>query len=249
MDLTFERGNPREPKGHALVYFRSSEDSSQLLASYLLVLPIPLDISKYLPPLFASQAAQFPSTGIAAFPFPPVPEVVESYEYLQSIAELRDDDLLYGGTLDPKDLEGTLQGTNDAMQAYQSRYVSYRESVPKPAKEPPAGLSVDEVLFSFMSERDKLAELSKLIGKLRFGVDSKDSSLIKEGLAELQALGKYLPERYNIGSIAKVVQIPGARGQRLSQLYIERCYKLCDADYEGVASTEEAIRVLESEKS
>ncbi len=45
MDMTFERGNPREPKGHALVYFRSSEDASRFLGSYLLVLPIPLDIS------------------------------------------------------------------------------------------------------------------------------------------------------------------------------------------------------------
>lgn len=250
MDLTFERGNLSAPKGHALVYFRSPEDSSQVQASYLVILPIPLNISKYIPPMFASQAAHISPAGIAAFPFPPVPEVVESYEYLQSIAELRDDDLIYGGTLDSKDIEGALNKTNDIMQTYQSYYTTYRESAPTPIKEPePAAEStVDEVLLSFLSERDKLAEVSKLIGKLRFGVDSNNSSLVKEGLAELKVLSKYLSEKYNLDAIARTVQVPGPLGQKLSQLYVERCYKLCDDDYAGVAKAEEAIRALESEK-
>ena len=251
MDLTFERGNPNAPKGHAVVYFRSLEDSSQVQASYLVILPIPLNITKYIPPMFASQAAHLSPAGIAAFPFPPVPEVVESYEYLQSIAELRDDDLIYGGTLDSKDLEGALNKTTDIMQTYQSYYTTYKDSAPRPSKErepePITGSSVDEVLLSFSSERDKLAELSKLIGKLRFGVDSRDSTLIKEGLAEMKVLGKHLAEKYDLDNIAKVVQIPGPRGQKLSQLYIERCYKLCDDDYAGVARAEEAIRALEAE--
>ena len=249
MSLIFERGEERQPKGHALVYFRGAEDSSQILASYLLVLPIPLNVTKYLPPLFAAQAAHFPSTGIAAFPFPPLPEVVESYRELQSLAELRDDDLVFGGTLNPQDVESGLQITNEIMQQYQSLYMRYRESLPKPAEEEPAGASVDEVLFSLSNEKDKLTEISKLVGKIRFGVSSNDTAMVKEAIAEIEALGKYLPAGYKLSSVIKAAQVPGPRGDKLSELYLSRCYKICDEDYVDLGKIEEQIRQLEPQSS
>ena len=40
MAFTFERGSVDNPRGHALIYFQSSHDAGELLATYLVVLPI-----------------------------------------------------------------------------------------------------------------------------------------------------------------------------------------------------------------
>src|SRR5512146_3193245 len=104
MDLTFERGERDKPKGHALLYFRNPANQGEVLASYLVVPPVPLDLSKYMPPLFAGNIPQSQLQPVSAIPLPPVPEVVESRAYLQQLAEARDDDLVYGGTLDPDDV-------------------------------------------------------------------------------------------------------------------------------------------------
>ena len=51
MDFTFERGSADNPRGHALIYFQSFHDAGELLATYLVVLPIQVDVSKYVPPV------------------------------------------------------------------------------------------------------------------------------------------------------------------------------------------------------
>ena len=44
------------------------------------------------------------------------------------------------------------------------------EPEPEPEAEPDESLNVNEVLFSFMSESDKLGELSKLLCRKRFSL-------------------------------------------------------------------------------
>ena len=51
MDVSFERGDPRKPKGHALAYFRSRSEPDKVYATYIIVLPISVDFAKYVPPL------------------------------------------------------------------------------------------------------------------------------------------------------------------------------------------------------
>ena len=100
MALTFEIGDPSFPKGHAIAYFRSGAD---VLATYVLVLPISMDMGKYLPPLLASQlggmAGNLIGEGMGSFAAPPVPEQVESLDYLERLAHVRGDDLVSGGTV------------------------------------------------------------------------------------------------------------------------------------------------------
>ena len=55
MDLDFERGDRATPKGHALVFFRQRNDAEEILATYIVTLPVKVDVTKYIPPMFASQ--------------------------------------------------------------------------------------------------------------------------------------------------------------------------------------------------
>ena len=80
MDLYFERGAKETPKGHALVYFRQKYDSETVLATYMIALPIKVDVSKYIPPMFASQMQGMASQDLSGFAFPPLPEKFESLD-------------------------------------------------------------------------------------------------------------------------------------------------------------------------
>ena len=53
MSINFEIGNSQSPKGHAILYFGSL--ASGFSATYVVLLPIKMDMSKYLPPLMAAQ--------------------------------------------------------------------------------------------------------------------------------------------------------------------------------------------------
>ena len=53
MDLTFERGDPSRPCGHALLYFTTGSPE-RVLATYLVIPPIALNLAKYMPPMFAA---------------------------------------------------------------------------------------------------------------------------------------------------------------------------------------------------
>ena len=47
------------------------------------------------------------------------------------------------------------------------------------------GLGINDVLYELMSDSDKLGELSKLIGRLRFAVDGSDDNLTEETESEI----------------------------------------------------------------
>src|SRR5205823_9329072 len=98
--LTFRAGDPDRPRGHALVFFRDSESPDDIWATYLIVAPIKMDLGKYIPAAFASQlSGQLAAAGPSAYPLPPVPERYESgLDALERLAELRNDDLIDGGT-------------------------------------------------------------------------------------------------------------------------------------------------------
>jgi hypothetical protein len=244
MDLNFERGSRAELKGHALLYFRSDKDESVVLASYLVIPPVPLNLARYMPPMFAASMPAQDAQAVAAVPLPPLPEPLESYAALTRLAEARDDDLIYGGSLDPDDLQRGLMTVNEAAQRYQLLYADYIQRLPPAELEEAASLDVSDVLYSLMPERQLLGELAKLAGKLRYALEGGDARLVKETVREMEALSRHVPEKYRVGDVIDAAQQSGPVGERLSQLYLDRCFRLSEEDYAGLRQIEEEIRKL-----
>jgi len=92
-----------------------------------------------------------------------------------------------------------------------------------------------------MSEKDKLGEISKLIGKLQFAIEGKDVDQVQETEVEINNISSYFPENYKIGAILQLIKNSSLNSSKLIQLYIERCYKLADNDVDGVFLLDQAI--------
>ena len=245
--LTFERGSASEPTGHALAYMRNATAPDEIFATYLIVPPISIDLAKYMPPMFASKISLADMESLSAVPLPPVPERVQGIDYLQSLAERRGDDIVFLGTLDASDVQGLLVQVAEAAQEYLSVYTAYIEAaVEQESAQPALGSSVDDVLFGLMNDRDKLGEMAKLLGKLRYAADGGDEGQVKETTAEMEALGRHLPEKYRAREIVAAGEMTGEKGRRLSELHISRCYKICDEDYLAVEELEGRIREAEA---
>ncbi len=240
MNLNFDIGSPTSPKGHALVFFRERGDMDQILATYLITLPLNVDVSKYVPPMFAPQMQNMSLHDLSCFAFPPIPEEFHSLDRLKSLANIREDDLLDGGICDTTDPMSLFQIVNDIQQEY-SRI--YQESLNFVADQPAA--IVNSVLYEFMNEADRLRELSTLTGKLRFAAEGYDDRLIKETEIEIRSLGNYMPENFSIDRIIEAASMSNVQGDNLARLYLERCYRLQDEDYRGVQKIDDEIRRID----
>ena len=378
MDLTFDLGDSRTPKGHALVYFQVDTEPDKTYATYVVILPVQADLGKYVPPFLASHLGNLPLSDFSAFAMPPVPEEVASYQELQRLSRMRDDDLIYAGSMFSFDLPRMMESTTEAVQAYSqlcsyyfepgkslgteaaepsleaepgrtpqddggslqvnevlfslmsqndklgelsrllgklqfaqqgqdsSMVASYQElqrlsrmrdddliyagsmfsfdlprmmestteavqaysqlcsyyfepgkSLGTEAAEPSleaepgrtpqddgGSLQVNEVLFSLMSQNDKLGELSRLLGKLQFAQQGQDSSMVGEVTEEITALARHLPEDFQVSRLLAAAQETTARGSRLAQLYLDRCFRLCAGDASSARELEDEIHAL-----
>src|SRR5947207_9160606 len=152
MDLNFERGFADAPAGHALVYFTNPVDGTTL-ATYLVVLPIALQLAKYVPPMFAAQLPMADLQGIGAVPLPPVPEPVESRSYLERLAELRRDDLISAGAATGTDFAGMMSPVAQIAQEYAQLYEQHTRQLPAEQKSEDAvsESSVSDVIYDLMS--------------------------------------------------------------------------------------------------
>jgi hypothetical protein len=255
MDITFERGDPQRPKGHALLYFRVSTEPDKVYATYLVTLPVKADLTKYVPPFLASHLGNLPLNDFSAFAMPPVPEPVESYQELERLSRLRDDDLVYGISMFSFDLPRMMEAVTEAVQAYSQLYADHVGSPSGVELTSPAGLdageegsyAVNEVLFSLMSERDKLGELSRLLGKLRFALEGQDSGGADEAAEEIGTLARHLPEEFQVPSLLAVARDTSQKASQLARLYLDRCFRLSDGDARGVQELEEQIQSLTGE--
>ena len=259
MALTFEIGDESRPKGHALLYFGNPQ--AGLLATYVVLLPVKMDMSKYLPPMLAAQlgglASEMLGDGGGSFAAPPIPEEVESIEPLRHLAELRGDDFVWGGDMVLGDLQAAMRQATEAVHEYETLYHRYVDANPAPTAPAPGRAlpndagdssgSVQQVIYELMSDRDRLAELSKLVGTIRFALESQDDGLLEETNASLQALGQALPERFWAERIRRAARDSSGAGARLAQLYVERCYKLLEEDFAAVQTLEEQIDSLVDE--
>lgn len=246
MQLVFERGDERSPKGHALIYFRDP-DSAAVLATYLVIPPITIDFSKYLPPMFAGQGmAANLAEASSIVPLPPVPETVASLAQLQVLAQQRDDDLILAGHATSGQVEQLLTYTTEAAQLYFHMYQDYARTfpeVPSPETAEAAieGPSAEELTYALMGERERVGELAKLTGAARYAIEGADQTLASETIDKMRLLAKHLPPKYWADKVIEAACTAGASGGQLSQLYLERCYKLLDEDYPSVAKLEQQI--------
>ena len=110
--------------------------------------------------------------------------------------------------------------------------------------------TLSNVLYEFMSEPDKLSELSKLVGKLRFASEEwegfYDRAMIEEVESEILSLSMYLPDKYKIQAVMQSAKLWSDSGSVLTELYLERCYKLYEEDYIELQKIEATIKWFES---
>ena len=114
---------------------------------------------------------------------------------------------------------------------------------------PEEGIGVSEVLYGLMSDSDKLGELTRLTGRLRFSVDGSDDSLINDAEEEIKLLSGYLPDSLNIPRLVQTVKSKDGRSEELADLYLQRCYHLVQEEYSKLIQVEDRIKVIEHETS
>ena len=129
MQLHFLQGNADTPRGHAILFARSTISPQQVFAVYCVVLPIRFSIGKFLPPILA---AQMPTEGIQEaaklnyVPIPPMLEPVDSLAQLETLAELRGDDLCEIATrVQPEDEQTRFTLPAEAGEVYAGLYTTY----------------------------------------------------------------------------------------------------------------------------
>src|SRR6266568_1309185 len=134
-DFTYERGDPRRPVGHALLYFTTGSPD-EVQATYIVVPPIMIDFAKYVPPLLASSLG---SAGLLAqttfLPVPPAPEPLSLAE-LRRMAAIRGDDVLVAGSAGAWDTASLMVRVAELGDAYATAYREGIARVPEPEPEP-----------------------------------------------------------------------------------------------------------------
>jgi hypothetical protein len=252
--LTFRAGDPDRPRGHALVFFRDGDDPNQVWATYLVVAPIKMDLAKYIPAAFASQlAGQLSAAGPSAYPLPPVPEKFEAgLPALERLAELRNDDLIDGGTLRMTDPLQALQPVTDIGSQYADRCGAYFESQPLEGAEPAreaigsSSVDVDDLLLQVMPDAEKVGRLARLAGTLRYAVEGGDARQVTDTVDEMQRVARHLSDKYRSLELIEAARSPGPRAAQLAELYLERCYRMVDEDYAALAALDSKIDQLKS---
>ncbi len=256
MDIVFDRGSAEHPKGHALLYFRSNLDTDEVWVTYLVILPVSVDVSKYVPPFLIEQVAHMGPKELSAFAFPPAPERLGSYDDLENLAEARDDDILSAGQINLTDVPAAMMAINETVQWYSKIYgelvgvigTVQDESLEVNNIDDDADLGVNEVMYGLMSGVDKLGELAKLVGALKFALEGADESQIRETEAEMYLLAGHLPENHYVPQLIQAVKSTDSRGAHLADLYLNRCFHLIQEDYSGLAQIEQDLKLLGAEQ-
>ncbi|HLQ34189.1 MAG TPA: hypothetical protein VK457_16010, partial [Chloroflexota bacterium] len=73
-------------------------------------------------------------------------------------------------------------------------------------------------------------------------LDGNDEQLTHETAGRMHLLAKHMPAKYWAERLIEAANTPGEAGGHLSQLYLERGYKLLDEDYAAVAQLDEQIK-------
>lgn len=252
MQLRFEIGDPQAPRGHAILYAHTSGPTGRLLATYCVVLPITFSIGKFLPPMFQQMPMEAlrEAATMSVVPVPPMLEEVPSLDVLRQMAERRADDLCDMGVVALTDDSQSMLFAAEAAQAYGEVFAAYAQTWPdtleiaQESATPPQELDVDEVLAEVLSDRDRLSELSKSVGQIRYAIEGHDMRLLAQTEHRMRRMAAGLAEKYRADQLIEAALRPDERGAQLTQLYLERAYKLVDEDYAAIPPIEQKIRDL-----
>ena len=250
MASTFEKGSETEPKGHALLYFSSSSDAGEVWATYVVILPVTVDVTKYVPPFLMNQVGDIGPKDLSCFAFPPAPEKISGKQELEWLAETRGDDLLYGGVINTSDVGSAMMAVTSAVQSYADQYTKHVESagpqLVESAAAGPEGLGVTDVMYGLMSDSDKLSELTKLVGRLRFAVDVSDNNVLQEAEQDIGIMARHLPDNHRIEDLVVAAKKSDSSGPELADLYLKRCFLLIQQEYASLGQLEDRISAIES---
>jgi hypothetical protein len=252
LDLTFERGDGARPRGHAIVYIRDQSDRDVVAATYVIVLPVTVEIAKYVPPFLAQQVPGLSDRGLTAFAFPPAPERVAGYDHVVKLAEARDDDLIFAGTRATGDTAMLMALMGEIVAEYSERYQKAASAGPAAAGQAVArtseseGGGVDEVVYGLMSEADRLNELTRLVGRLRYAAEGGDRATADDAESHIRGLARRLPANRQVDRLLAAAHSKSPEGARLAQLYLERAYCLYREDYMRVKALDAEIAGIES---
>ena len=245
MELVFERGEVDRPSGHALVYFRDANDLDVIGLTYVVILPVPLDIGKYMPPFLAGQVGEMSASSISSFAFPPAPERFPSAEDAGRLALARGDDLVYGGTVSFSDAFAMMERVNDVSAEYGRLYSDAHSEDMELGTAIDGDFEVDDevydLMYGGMDEADLLTELSQQLGRMRYSVEGGDQATALETEAKINAIGRYLPANREVSKIVAAATSSSPRASELAQLYVERAYCLYREDYLRLKKIDEDI--------
>ncbi|MBT3995620.1 MAG: hypothetical protein HOF01_07455 [Chloroflexi bacterium] len=259
MTLEYHIGNAADPKGHALIYFRDGSNPDKIGASYLVILPVAMDISKYVPPFLAGQVEQFGSGDMSSFAFPPAPEPVESEAWLRKTAEKRGDDLLFGGVANLTDVTSLIEVVAGITEEYTTEYDEKSRISGSKSEQIETGSStgaeaigsaapvdadVNDVMYSMMAEPDLLTELTTLMGRFQYESSGGDSVGARESESKIRSIAKHVPDNRRIDLLIEAATEGGENSAKKAQLYLERAFAMYREDYTRVHTIEQEIQSL-----
>ena len=260
MTLEYHIGDSALPKGHALIYFRDRVNPDRVGASYVVTLPISVDISKYVPPFLAGQVEQLGSGDMSSFSFPPAPEPALSESWLREMAASRSDDLLFGGVVDLDDITSLMAVVADIS----GEYAEQCEKLGLGAADTDAGwpgtnkaddresasstdtkvADVNDVMYSMMSEPDLLTELTTLMGRFQYESSGGDTAGALESETKIRSIAKHVPENRRIDLMIEAAADGRSDSAKRAQLYLDRAFAMYREDYTRVHVIEEEIKAI-----
>lgn len=257
MTLEYHIGDSTRPKGHALIYFRDGSNSDLVSASYVVILPVSVDISKYVPPFLAGQVEQISSGEMTSFAFPPAPEPVTSEAWLRETAENRGDDLLFGGVAKLDDVTSLMEVVAGISAEYAAQYdaqPSVKDQIEPSDDTKVAGESsvnkgsaasdVNDVMYSMMSEPDLLTELTTLMGRFQYESSGGDTVGAGESEAMIRSIARHVPDNRRIDLLIEAAMDGSDHSAKRAQLYLERAFAMYREDYTRVHVIEQEIQDL-----
>jgi hypothetical protein len=259
MTLEYHIGDSTKPTGHALIYFRDGSNPDLVGASYIVILPVSVDISKYVPPFLAGQVEQLGTGDMSSFAFPPAPESVPSESWLRETAELRGDDLLFGGVVKLDDVTTLMEVVAGISAEYAAQYDNLTSIASNPDSRQPESSAlkgestgsraapttdVNDVMYSLMSEPDLLTELTTLMGRFQYESSGGDTVGAGESEAKIRSIAKHVPENRRIDLLIEAATDGRSESAKRAQLYLDRAFAMYREDYTRVHVLEQEIQQL-----